>query len=212
MQFDFRTLPAPERYKLLIGCVVPRPIALITTIDAAGIVNAAPFSFFNVMGNDPPAIVLGIEERPTGVPKDTVRNIRATGEFVVNLVDEAIADPMNVCAIDFPEGVDELAEAGLSAAPSVAVRPPRIAEAPVAFECKLMQEVPIGNRGRRLITIGEILYCHIRDGIVDERCHVDPAKLKLVGRLGGSGYAKLSDRFAMPRIAYADWRGRKSAE
>jgi len=92
MQFDFRTLPAQDRYKLLIGCVVPRPIALVTTIDAEGVVNAAPFSFFNVMGNDPPVIVLGIEQRPTGAPKDTVRNIRATKEFVVNLVDEAIAD------------------------------------------------------------------------------------------------------------------------
>jgi flavin reductase (DIM6/NTAB) family NADH-FMN oxidoreductase RutF len=212
MQFDFRTLPAQDRYKLLIGCIVPRPIALVTTIDPHGVVNAAPFSFFNVMGNDPPVVVLGIEQRPAGVPKDTVRNIRATREFVVNLVDEAIADPMNICAIDFPEGVDELVEAGLGAAPSVVVKPPHIAEAPVAFECTLLQEVPIGGPGRRLITVGEIVYCHVRDGIVDDRLHVDAAKLKLVGRLGGSGYTKLSDRFAMPRIPYADWLGRKSAE
>src|ERR1700722_17282963 len=139
MQFDFRTMAPTDRYKLLIGSVVPRPIALVTTIDKAGIANAAPFSFFNVMGNDPPAIVLGIDRRPTGAPKDTVRNIRDTGEFVVNLVDEAIAEAMNVCAIDFPEGVDELVEAGLTAAHSPTGAPPGIAEAPGAFERALRE-------------------------------------------------------------------------
>jgi flavin reductase (DIM6/NTAB) family NADH-FMN oxidoreductase RutF len=211
MQFDFRTMSATDRYKLLIGSVVPRPIALVTTADKAGIANAAPFSFFNVMGNDPPAIVLGIDRRPTGAPKDTVRNIRDTGEFVVNLVDEALAEAMNICAIDFPEGVDELIEAGLTAASSHAVAPPRIAEAPVAFECKLLEEVRIG-KGSRSIIVGEILYCHTRDGLVDERLHVDPAHLKAVGRLGGSGYATINDRFNMPRIEYRAWQGRKSAE
>jgi flavin reductase (DIM6/NTAB) family NADH-FMN oxidoreductase RutF len=211
MQFDFRTMTPTDRYKLLIGSVVPRPIALVTTIDQAGVANAAPFSFFNVMGNDPPAIVLGIERRPSGAPKDTVRNIRETGEFVISIVDEAIAEAMNVCAIDFPEGVDELLEAGLTAAPSVAVKPPRIAEAPVGFECKLLSEVPIGE-GPRSIIIGEILYCHMRDGLVDERLHVDPGHLNAVGRLGGSGYATIKDRFDMPRIAYRAWEGRKSAE
>jgi flavin reductase (DIM6/NTAB) family NADH-FMN oxidoreductase RutF len=211
MQFDFRTMSATDRYKLLIGSVVPRPIALVTTVDKAGIVNAAPFSFFNVMGNDPPALVLGIDRRSTGAPKDTTRNIRDTGEFVVNLVDEALAEAMNVCAIDFPEGVDELTEAALTAAKSQAVTPPRISEAPVAFECKLLQEVRIGQ-GSRSILIGEIVYCHVRDGLVDERLHVDPARLKLVGRLGGSGYATISDRFNMPRIDYRVWEERKSAE
>jgi flavin reductase (DIM6/NTAB) family NADH-FMN oxidoreductase RutF len=211
MQFDFRTMSATDRYKLLIGSVVPRPIALVTTVDKAGIVNAAPFSFFNVMGNDPPAIVLGIDRRPTGAPKDTVRNIRDTGEFVINIVDEAIAEAMNVCAIDFPEGVDELVEAGLAPSPSHSVAPPWIAEAPVAFECRLLDEVRIG-RGTRSIIIGEILYCHMRDGLVDERLHVDPARLKAVGRLGGSLYATISDRFNMPRIDYRIWEERKSAE
>lgn len=212
MQFDFRTLPAKERYKLLVGAVVPRPIALVATVDKAGIVNAAPFSFFNVMGSDPPVIVLGIQQRQTGAPKDTVRNIRETGEFVVNLVDEALAKAMNVCAIDFPEGVDELAEAGLTAAYSAVVAPPRIAEAPVSFECKLLQDVRIGETGKRTITIGEIVYCHMRDGLIDQGGYVDPARLKLVARLGGSGYSTISDRFEMPRIDYEAWEGRKSLD
>lgn len=210
MQFDFRTLPPADRYKLLIGSVVPRPIALITSIDRNGVVNAAPFSFFNVLSHDPAIVTLGIEQRHSGAPKDTVRNIRETAEFVVNLVDETIAEAMNVCAIDFPEGVDELFEAGLTAAPAVAVKPPRIGESPVNLECRLVQELRLGDAGKRSIILGEIVYCHVRDGLVDERCRIETDKMKLVGRLAGTGYVRLSDPFSMPRIPYADWKARKN--
>ncbi|HZS85412.1 MAG TPA: flavin reductase family protein [Stellaceae bacterium] len=210
MQFDFRTLPPADRYKLLIGAVVPRPIALVTTVDREGIVNAAPFSFFNVLSHDPAVVTLGVEQRHSGAPKDTVRNMRETAEFVVNLVDEAIAEAMNICAIDFPEGTDELAEAGLAAAPSAVVAPPRVAQSPVSLECRLLQELRLGGGGKRSIILGEVVYCHVRDGLVDERCRIETAKMKLVGRLAGSGYIRLSDPFSMPRIAYADWRARKA--
>jgi flavin reductase (DIM6/NTAB) family NADH-FMN oxidoreductase RutF len=211
VEFDFRTLPPPERYKLLIGLVVPRPIALVTTRAEDGVVNAAPFSFFNVFSQDPAVVALGIERRPgTRIAKDTVLNIRARREFVVNLVDLAIAEAMNVCAVDFPPGVDELAAAGLAAVPGQAVDVPRVAEAPAALECRLMQEIRLGDEGKRSLVLGEILHVHVRDGLVDERLHVDNAGF--LGRLAGSGYARLTDRFEMKRIGFEEWTERNAAD
>jgi len=212
MEFDFRTMAPDERYKLLVGSVVPRPIALVSTVDAAGTVNAAPFSFFNVLSADPAVVTLGISRRRNGAPKDTVRNIRETSEFVVNLVDEAIVEAMNVCAIDFPAGIDELAEAGLATTPAAAVAAPRIARSPVGFECRVLQEVQLGGADERSIILGEVLHCHIRDGLVDERGRVVTSGLKLVGRLGGSSYVRLSDPFSLPRIAFADWQARRAGD
>src|SRR3954447_6837487 len=136
MEFDLKELRPSDRYKLLAGVVVPRPIALVTTLDPEGRANAASFSFFNVMGSDPPLVALGIGDRASGGPKDTARNIALTKHFVVNLVDESLAEGMNVCAVDFPVGVDELRAAGLTCAPSVLVPPPRVAESPVHLECR----------------------------------------------------------------------------
>jgi flavin reductase (DIM6/NTAB) family NADH-FMN oxidoreductase RutF len=141
-----------------------------------------------------------------------VRNVRDGGEFVVNLVDEAIAEAMNICAVDFPEGMEELPHAGLGVSPTVAVKPPRIAEAPIAFECRLYQEIRLGPREERSILLGEVLHCHVRDGLVDARCRIDMTKLRLVGRLAGAGYVRLSDPFDMPRLSYAEWlRARENA-
>jgi len=209
MEFDFRTTPARDRYRLLIGTVVPRPIALVTTRDERGVPNAAPFSFFNCFSHDPPIVALGMELRAEGCLKDTVRIIRATREFVVNLVDEAIAERMNICAVDFPEGIDELAEAGLSAVASSAVKPPRISESPVNMECKLIEELRFGEGGKRSIVLGEVLRFHIRDDVLTARGHVDLDAMKPVGRLSGSGYIRLSDRFDMKRMTHADWQARK---
>src|SRR5688572_32679538 len=136
MEFDLRRLNSRDRYKLLASVVVPRAIALVTSVDAQGRVNAAPFSFFNVLGSEPALVVLGIGDRPDGAPKDTARNIRLTHEFVVNLVDEAIAERMNICAVDFPAGTDELRHAGFTCLPSADVQPPRLAESPVNLECR----------------------------------------------------------------------------
>src|SRR5947207_5041074 len=151
MDLDLRQLSARDRYKLLISTVVPRPIALATTVDAEGRVNAAPFSFFNAVSSVPPVVVLGISpgdannELGDGY-KDTERNIRDSGEFVVNLVDEALAERMNICAVDFPAGTGELNAAELTALPSVGVRAPRIAQSPVSFECRRVTGVSLGPR------------------------------------------------------------------
>jgi flavin reductase (DIM6/NTAB) family NADH-FMN oxidoreductase RutF len=211
MEFDFTTLPPPDRYKLLIGSVVPRPIALVTTCDEKGVANAAPFSFFNCFSYDPPIVALGMELRAEGSPKDTVRIIRATREFVVNLVSEEIAERMNICAVDFPEGIDELAEAGLTEVPSSVMKPPRIAESPVNMECKLIEELRFGAEGKRSIILGEVLRFHIRDEILTSRGHVDLNAMKPVGRLAGSGYIRLSDRFDMKRVSYAEWKEHKAS-
>src|SRR5438045_4996188 len=147
MHFDLRQIPATDAYKLLVSTVVPRPIALATTVDGAGHVNAAPFSFFNAVSSLPPVVVLGISPGAASEDgyKDTERNIRDSGEFVVNLVDEALAERMNICAVDFPTGMGELDQAGLTAVASAEVKPPRIAEAPVSFECKRITGLSLGS-------------------------------------------------------------------
>jgi len=209
MEFDFTTLPPKDRYRLLIGSVVPRPIALVTTRDERGVANAAPFSFFNCFSHDPPIVALGMELRAEGSLKDTVRIIRATREFVVNLVSEAIAERMNVCAVDFPEGIDELSEAGLTPVRASAVKPPRISESPVNMECRLIEELRFGEGGKRSIVLGEVLRFHIKDDVLTPRGHVDLDVMRPVGRLAGSGYIRLSDRFDMKRMSHADWQARK---
>lgn len=209
MEFDLARLASRDVYKLLIGTVVPRPIAFVTTLDSAGRVNAAPYSFFNVLSHDPPLVVLGVDMRPDRSDKDTAANIRRAEEFTVNIVDEDIAEQMNICAVAFDPGVDELAEAGLSAAPSAQVRPPRIAESPASLECRRFITVEIGE-GRSII-LGRVVHMHLRDDIVDpERLRVDPARLKAVGRLGGFGYATTRDRFDMPRMSVAEWEVRRA--
>src|SRR5262249_15335928 len=148
MHFDLAQIPTTDAYKLLVSTVVPRPIALATTIDGDGRVNAAPFSFFNAVSSVPPVVVLGISPGAATEDgyKDTERNIRDSGEFVVNLVDEALAERMNICAIDFPAGTGELEKADLTALPSAGVRPPRIAQAPVSFECQRITGLSLGPR------------------------------------------------------------------
>ena len=202
MLFDFAVLSPNDCYKLLVATVTPRPIAWVVTQDPAGTLNAAPYSFFNAMSGDPPLVVFGIGGREPGDAKDTGNNIRRTGQFVVNLVDEAAADAMNVTAIDFPHGVDEIAEAGLHVLPSVRVAPPRIAESPVALECERMMAVEVGS-GRTLV-VGRVLAMHVRDDTVldRERCYIDTPSLRLIGRMHGAGwYARTSDLFEVRRIA-----------
>jgi flavin reductase (DIM6/NTAB) family NADH-FMN oxidoreductase RutF len=207
MEFDLRAMDARDRYKLLVGVVVPRPIALVTTVDAEGRVNAAPFSFFNAMGSDPPIVVLGIGDRPGGGPKDSARNIRATGEFVVNLVDETLAERMNVCAVDFPAGTDELKCAGLTCLAQSRWRTPRIAESRVGMFCREIQTVEIG---RSRVVMGEVLTMYVGDEFVDpERLHVRAEELGLIGRMHGAGwYVRTTDLFQMPRLTVAEWEAK----
>jgi flavin reductase (DIM6/NTAB) family NADH-FMN oxidoreductase RutF len=196
--FDPGTLSYEEQYKLMVGSVVPRPIALVTTQGPHG-PNAAPFSFFNAFGVDPPMIAFAVSSRD-GVPKDTARNIRDTGEFVVHIVDDALKEKMNICAIEYASEVNEIAEAGLRTAPSFKVRPPRLIECPVQMECKLTQIVPMGRSPYEMI-IGEVVQFHYRKGLVNARKHVDPGLLNPLGRLAGyDGYIRITDRFSMPRL------------
>jgi flavin reductase (DIM6/NTAB) family NADH-FMN oxidoreductase RutF len=205
--FDFRRLGAAERYKLLGGLVVPRPIALVTTRDLEGRDNAAPFSFFNVLAEDPPLVVLGLGISPSGRAKDTTNNIRDSGEFVVHLVDEPIAEAMNLCAIDLPPEISEIALAGFSLLPSELVAPGRIAAAPVSMECR--RYVTLQPGPERFIVLGEVLMLHVEDGIVDPATlRVDRDRYAPIGRLFGGGYVRTHDRFEMPRISYPEWLAR----
>jgi flavin reductase (DIM6/NTAB) family NADH-FMN oxidoreductase RutF len=208
MRFAFAELSPPERYKLLGGLVVPRPIALVTTRDRDGRANAAPFSFFNVVAEEPPLIVLGLGVHARGGAKDTTNNIRDGGEFVVNLVDEPLAAAMNLCAIDLPPEVSEIDLAGLELLPSEAVAPGRIAAAPVSMECK--RYITLQPGAERYIVLGEVLVLHVKDGIVDPaRLRIDRDAYAPIGRLFGGGYVRTRDRFDMPRISYRDWLARK---
>lgn len=199
-EFDAAALDAQTQYKLLIGSITPRPIALVTTLGSQG-PNAAPFSFFNGIGSDPAMIMFSVGDTG-GRVKDTIANILEIPEFVVHIVSDAIKEKMNICAIEYPRGVNEIAEAGFTALPSKKVRPPRIAEAPVAFECRLLQRLELGRRPYHMV-IGEVLYFHYHEGIVDERFYVDTGKIDPIGRLGGrGGYTRVTDRFEMPRLKY----------
>lgn len=203
MHIDFRTATPLDRYKILTAVVVPRPIAWITTVDREGRINAAPFSFFNAVGADPALVAVGIGNRGRGLPKDTVINIRETGEFVINLVTDGNAAAMNVTAAEFASGVNELEKAGLTTLPSVQVAPPRIAESPVHLECREVQTIEIGQSR---ILIGEVVEVHIEDTYYDAgRHHVATERLAAVGRMHGRGwYARTSDLFEIPRIKPED--------
>lgn len=204
MQFDIEALDTGQAYKLLAGVVVPRPIALVSTRDADGLINAAPYSFFNLIGSNPPTVVLGVGDRGPGTAKDTRANIERTGEFVVNLVHYDLADAMNLCAIEFPAGESELPHAGLTALPSVRVAAPRLAEARVSLECRLHSVVEVGNNK---IVLGQVVFLHLADEFVDgETRHVKADALDLIGRMHGGGwYLRTTDLFDLPRPNYADW-------
>ena len=212
MLFDFETMSAQDCYKLVVSSVVPRPIAWVVTQDEAGIVNAAPYSFFNAFSDNPVVVGFGAGPRPAGALKDTADNIRRTGEFVVNLVPESAIHGMNATAIDFPPGVDELAEAGLSKLPSSKIKPPRIAESPVALECVTFQLIPAG---RHTIVLGRVVAMHINDDCMLDaaKFYVDTPKLGLVGRMHGRGwYTRTEDRIEVPRLTVAEWEAKKAAE
>ncbi len=205
MNFDLQNLAARESYKLLTGVVVPRPIALVTTQNEAGLVNAAPFSFFNLVGSNPPLVALGIASKSEDELKDSARNIARSGEFVVNLVSRELTGAMNICAVDFPAEVSEVEAAGLETAPSQLIGVPRLQKTPAALECRLHTSVQIGEN-RVLLACVVALY--IADEFVDTaKNHVDTPGLDLIGRLGGAGgYCDTSGAFDLPRISYQEWQ------
>jgi flavin reductase (DIM6/NTAB) family NADH-FMN oxidoreductase RutF len=195
MDIDFATLGAYQRYKLMASLIVPRPIALITTINAAGVVNAAPFSMFNMLGEDPPIVMVSINRVHDGRLKDTAANILQNSEFVVHLADEAIAAKMHACAVAHPPEVSEVEVVGFTLVPSVTVQPPRIVEAPVAFECVRHELLETPSR---YVFIGRILSLYVREGLVDtERWRVRLQEFFPVGRFGASFYVRTRDRFSI---------------
>lgn len=212
MQFDPTVIDATAMYKLLIGSVVPRPIAWVSSVDADGVRNLAPFSYFMAITHDPPTVAFSSGPRGADIgggirgKKDTLHNVEVTREFVVNVVDDALAEAMNVTSGDYAADVDEFTKAGLEAASSVKVRAPRVAAAPVSMECRLARVIPVGNLPHHLI-VGEIVHVHVRDDVYDPATgRLDMHRLKPVGRLAGHLYTHVHDIFEMRRPA-VDYKG-----
>ena len=199
MHFSSDDIPTKLAYKLLASTIIPRPIALVTSVNKAGAVNAAPFSFFNAVGVNPPVIVLGFTPNAAGRDKDTPRNILETGEFVVHIVDEALAEKMNMTAATVPSDVDETQLAALQTTPSLAVAPPRLQAAPVGMECRLYNDMELKGGGR--IIVGEVIHFHLRDDIITgtDPLRIDIDKLAPISRLTGAKYARITDQFELVR-------------
>ena len=212
MNFEMEKTPAREIYNLLIGLVAPRPIALVTSLSETGVLNAAPFSAYNYLCTDPPIVALGVMDRPASkfVPKDTARNIRRTGEFVVNVVTEDLMRQMNICATDFPAEESEIEMAGLETTESSVVKVPRIATAHAALECVEHATIEIG---RSRIILGRVVAMFVEDEFVDMKGpYIKAEELHAIGRMNGLGnYVRTRDAFLnMPRISYEEWlKGRR---
>jgi flavin reductase (DIM6/NTAB) family NADH-FMN oxidoreductase RutF len=193
-----------QMYKLMTGIIVPRPVALVSTMSSDGVANLAPFSFFCGVGSNPPTVLFCPSLRPgvsagTVEPKDTLRNIEETGEFVINVVSEAIAAAANASSAEVPPQVDEFVLSGLTPVASVAIRPPRVAESPAQMECKLLQVIYTGHApGSGVIVLGEIVRFHLREDLVDN-FRVDPAGLDAVGRMAGNTWVRTRDRIELIR-------------
>lgn len=206
MQFDFDAMSPAARFSFLTGAVVPRPIALITTLSPAGTCNAAPYTFFSIAGTEPPLVTVTVLPTPDGRMKDTGTNILHSKEFVINLVSEDLAEAMNMTCINAPADVDEMALAGLVAAQSVKIKPPRVARSPVALECVLHSTVPLS--ANQFIALGRIVHAHVNDEIVLDAHEplLDTNAMHLIGGMhGAKWYARTSDLFAMERPSWSDW-------
>ncbi len=201
-ELDFGAMKGSDRYKILASTVLPRPIAWVVSRSAAGTVNAAPFSFFNAVSSAPPLVMFSVAAAGERQWKDTLFNVRARGEFVVNLVPEELAVQMNVTAVDAPAGTDETQLAGLEMMPSKVVDVPRIAGSPVALECRLYKEIELGSN---VMVLGEIVHAAVRSSAFLDvaRLYIDPDKLKLIGRMAGAGgYCRTGDQFVMERLTW----------
>ena len=205
MELDPASLSIADRYKLLIGCIVPRPIAFVSTVSPDGRPNLAPFSFFNGIGSNPMTLLFCPVSLPDGRDKDSLRNAElpergGVGEFVVNVATEEYARQVAAAAEMLPYGESEFALVGLTPAPSTRVRPPRVAESPVAFECRTREVVRLNPGADRSgnIVIGEVVHVYVRDDLINDRYHVDPEILHAIGRMGGPVYTRTRERFEMP--------------
>jgi flavin reductase (DIM6/NTAB) family NADH-FMN oxidoreductase RutF len=201
MQIDPTLHSTADNYKLLTNLIIPRPIAWVTTRSPGGVVNLAPFSFFNAVGSNPLYVIISVGQRDNGEPKDTARNILDAGEFVVNLVTEDLFAAMNISAADFPADQGEVDAAQVHTAPSVRVKPPRVAESPASLECKLFSTQALGAY---TLIIGEVVMFHVADHLLGPRLHING--FEPLGRLGSpSVYCRTADRFDIARITHAQW-------
>jgi flavin reductase (DIM6/NTAB) family NADH-FMN oxidoreductase RutF len=195
MNFDPAALSSREAYRLMISCIVPRPIAFVTTLSRDGVTNLAPFSFFNGVSSDPPVVSIAVATKRDGSKKDTWRNIEDTGEYVVNVVVPELMDAVIIGARELPHNVSELDLAGLSTLPSTRVKPPRLAASPINLECNLLKIVEVEETG---LILGRVVMVHAKDDIVDGG-RVDPRRLTFVGRLGDDFYCRVNDLFERKR-------------
>ncbi|HTB81043.1 MAG TPA: flavin reductase family protein [Opitutaceae bacterium] len=200
MTLDFASLPTRDAYAWMIGTITPRPIAWVSTISADGRGNLAPFSFFQGVTSNPPTLMFVPVNKSDGTKKDTVRNIEQVPEFVVNIVNHALAEKMNATSALLPYGESEFEKFGIASAPSARVRPPRVVAAPVAFECTLHSVVHIGEGPLAAnVIFGRIVFAHVDDAIVGADGKPDPARLDTIGRLGGELFSRTTERFALKR-------------
>ena len=205
ISINTKEIPFQDRYKLLIGSIVPRPIGFVSTINSVGIYNLAPFSFFNGVCSEPMTVLFcPVIRGSDGQEKDTLKNIKANKEFVVNIVSEEIAEKMNQCSAEYPYGVDEFKESGLTSIPAKIVKPPLVKEAKINMECKLLQLVEIGNKpGAGTVVIGEVVYFHATNEVYKDG-KIILNELKPIGRLGGTDYCRVTVIFSIPRPEIKD--------
>jgi len=201
MHIDPSRQSAADNYSLLTNLVIPRPIAWVTSVSAGGVINLAPFSFFNAVGGDPLYVVISVGLRDDGSPKDTARNITSGSGFVIHLVTEELMGQMTISAADFPPEISELGPSGLKTIPSLRISAPRLEAAQVGLECELHQSVPLGGN---TLFIGKVVMFHVADSLIDDKQHI--TGFAPVARLGSpSMYCRSTDRFPLPRISYAQW-------
>ena len=201
MHFDPKELSVREIYTLMVQLITPRPIAWVSSLASTGVTNLAPYSFFNGVGANPPTVVFCPANQRDGSPKDSLRNVLATQEFVVNVVSSADAEIMNQSSANFSSEISEFESLGIDTIASVKVSPPRVASALAQFECRLLQHIELGTgpAGANVV-IGEIVMLHVDDSIIDDGI-IDPAQLDNVGRLGGKAFTRTTDRFELDRPA-----------
>lgn len=201
MNIQPTALTERENYKLLISTIIPRPIAFVTSVNEQGVVNAAPFSFFNIVSSNPPMISVSVQ-RKAGVQKDTARNITASKQFVVHIVDEAIVAEVNKTAANLAPDESEIDVTTLTLTNSAVVNVPAVAEAKVRFECELVQHVPLGGEDGQSgcdLLIGRVVQYYVEDGLRDEQGHIDPHVLNAMSRLAGNDYAKIGELLTIER-------------
>jgi flavin reductase (DIM6/NTAB) family NADH-FMN oxidoreductase RutF len=198
--FDPETLAPPRIYKMLTGTVVPRPIGFVSTLSPSGVANVAPFSFFNAVSSRPPIVLFSAAVRD-GKDKDTIANVRAHGDFVVNIVTEAIAQQMSTCAENYPPQTSEFAVSGLTPVPAEVVKAPMVAESPMNMECRVLQIMPLPE-SEYTVVFGRVLLFHLDPDILAEEGRIDPARLAAVGRMAGNSYCLTRDVFTMEYDAF----------